>query len=91
MEVKANNNVDVAQRMTSNTPTRLRAAQPATETTSFDRVAALDQSLQATPLIRTEAVSRAKELIADQKYPPSAAIEGIAALLALKLDNGAEA
>lgn len=90
MEVKANNNVDVAQRVSAN-QTRPRPMRWESDTTSFDHVAALDQSLQATPVVRPEAVSRAKGLIADEKYPPSAAIEGIAALLALKLDNSAEA
>lgn len=89
MEVKANNNVDVPSRVIGN-QSKSRPARLGSDTVSFDRVTALDKSLQATPVARPEAVSRAKELIADVKYPPSATIEGIAALLALKLEIAVE-
>lgn len=90
MEVKANKNVDVAQRVNVN-QTKPRATGGESDTTSFYRVAALDQALQATPEVRPEAVARAHELLSDVKYPPAATIEGIAALLALKLDTGERA
>jgi len=90
MEVKANKNVDVAQRVNIN-QTRPRTTSVDSDTTSFYRVAALDQALQATPEARPEAVARAKELLSDVKYPPAATIEGISALLALKLDTGESA
>lgn len=89
MEVKTNNNVDVAQRVIVN-QSRSRQALPASDTSSFSQVEALDQALQATPAVRPEVVARARDLISNVKYPPSAAIEGIAALLALKLDNGSD-
>lgn len=85
MEVKANKNVDVAQRVNINR-TKPRPAAVESDTASFSRAAALDQAMQATPEVRPEAVARAKELLSDVKYPPAATIKGIAALLALKLD-----
>lgn len=87
MEVKANNNVDVAQRVIVS-QTKPRPARLESDTTSFYRVAALDEALQATPSSRPEAVARAKELLSDVLYPPADTIEGIATLLALKLDTG---
>lgn len=90
MEVKANKNVDVAHRVTVN-QTKPRPAAAGSDTTSFTRVAALDEALQTTPKVRPEAVARAKELLSDVKYPPAATIEGIAALLALKLETGESA
>lgn len=90
MEVKANNNVDAVQRLPQS-PVKSREAVVDQDTASFSRVKALDQSLEATPVVRTEAVSRARELIGDVKYPPVKAIDGIAALLALNLDPAAKA
>lgn len=89
MEVKTNNNVDAAQRVIVS-QAKPRRTPLESDTTSFYRVQALDQALRATPEVRPEAVTRAKELISDVKYPPNATIEGIAALLALKLDSGAD-
>ena len=90
MEVKANNNVDVAQRVAIN-QARPRPASVGLDTATFSRVAALDQALAETPVARAEAVARAKDLIGDVKYPPTDTINGIAMLLALKgADSGAE-
>lgn len=85
MEVKANKNVDIASAVNVNR-TRPRPTPVESDTASFNRAAALDQAMQATPEVRPEAVTRAKELLSDVKYPPAATIEGIAALLALKLN-----
>ncbi|MGC3960524.1 MAG: hypothetical protein QM813_22115 [Verrucomicrobiota bacterium] len=90
MEVKANKNVDAAQRLPVS-PVKSRAATVGGDTASFNRVEALEQSLATTPAVRTEAVTRARELIGDVKYPPVKAIDGIAALLALKMDVGVDA
>ncbi len=87
MEVKANKNVDAAPAVNINR-TRPRPAAVESDTASFNRAAALDQAMQATPAVRPEAVARAKELLSNVKYPPATTIEGIAALLALKLDTG---
>jgi hypothetical protein len=89
MEVKANNNVDAAQRLLVS-PVKPRAVTVGADTASFNRVEALEQSLAATPAVRPDAVARARELLGDIKYPPVKAIDGIAALLALKLTGGSE-
>lgn len=89
MEVKANINIDAAQRVVVN-PARPQTARSGADTTSFQRVEALDQALQATSDVRSEAVARARELIGDVKYPPTDTINGISALLALKMSLGAD-
>jgi hypothetical protein len=86
MEVKANKNVDAAHRLIAS-PAKPRAATVGADTASFNRVEALEQSLATTPAVRPEAVARARELIGDVKYPPMKAIDGIAALLALKMET----
>ena len=70
--------------------TRQRATQAGADTTSFQRVEALDQAMQATLVVRPEAVARAKALIGDVQYPGDETIRGIASLLALKLETGEE-
>lgn len=87
MEVNNNNNIDTAQWVKVN-QTRQRPPQSGTDTTSFYRTESLDQAMQATEVVRPEAVDRAKKLIADVRYPGDETIRGIASLLALKLDGG---
>ncbi len=89
MEVTTNKNIDAAQRVLVNR-TNAKRMPHESDAASFERVAALDRALRETPLVRPEVVARAKDLISDVKYPPAAAIEGIAALLALKLETGRE-
>jgi hypothetical protein len=89
MEVNSNQNIDAAHRVIINRASS-KGMPRESDTTSFERVAALDRALRETPLVRPEVVARAKELISDVKYPSNAAIEGIAALLALKLETGFE-
>jgi hypothetical protein len=60
------------------------------DTTLCVRGAGFDCALEAPPLVRPEVVSRTKKLIGDPNYPSPAIIEGIAALLARKLDPDAE-
>lgn len=92
MEVTPKNSLDTSMRVNPNPPQRAKAARAESEnldTAVFNRAQALDQALRATEAARPDAVVRARQLIADVKYPPIAAIEGIAALLALKL-HGSE-
>ncbi len=89
MEVTPNNSLDTSMRVNPN-PVRARAAHAESDnldTAVFNRAQALDQALRATDAVRPGEVSRARQLIADVKYPPIAAIEGISALLAMKLDD----
>jgi hypothetical protein len=90
MEVKANINIDTTPRV-GVSPTRRQTVSAGTDSVSFQKVEALDQALQATPVARTEAVARARELIGDVKYPPADTINSIAALLALKMGLAPEA
>jgi hypothetical protein len=83
MEVKANINIDAAQRVVVN-PVRSQRASAGADTASFQNVEALDQALQATPEVRPEAVAHAQELIGDVKYPPADTIRSISALLAIE-------
>ena len=85
MEVNNNNNIDTAQWVKVN-QTRPRSTQVGSDTTSFYRVEALDQAMQATPTVRPAAVERAKKLIAEIRYPGDETIRGIASLLALKIE-----
>jgi len=89
MEVKANINVDAAQRV-SVSQSKPRRSPPGADSASFSQVAELDQALRATPTVRPTEVVRAKELVSDLKYPPASTIKSIASLLALKLQPDAE-
>lgn len=90
MEVKANINIDAMPRVGVN-PARRQTVTARSDTVSFQRVEALDQALQTTPSVRTEEITRARDLIGDVKYPPADTINGIAVLLALKMGVAAEA
>jgi len=89
MKVNNHNNFDAAPRGIGNRA-RSRWAPLESDTALFACEVRFDRALEATPIIRPEVVSRAKKLIGDPNYPSSAQIEGIAALLARKLDPGAE-
>jgi hypothetical protein len=86
MEVNTNLNVDMAQRVAMR-PGKPSVPPRATDTASFNGTAALERSVQAAPAVRPEVVARAQELISDAKYPPDATMNGIAILLALKINN----
>lgn len=67
----------------SSTVRRQAAAAPAGETVSFERTRALEQRLKELPASRPEQVERARNLVADVKYPPAEMLDRIANLLAL--------
>jgi hypothetical protein len=58
---------------------------PAREETSFRGSTALNQALENTPAVRTEAVERARALVASPTYPPPELINGVARLLAASI------
>ena len=89
MEVNNNNNIDTAQWVRIN-QSKPRSPQAESDSTSFYRVEALDQAMEATPVARPEVVDRARKLISEVRYPGDETIRGIASLLALKLDTGEE-
>jgi hypothetical protein len=87
MQIKVeNNNIDTAQ-WVKVSPTKARKTQPDSDSTSFYRAEALEQSVRTTPEVRPQAVERARKLVEDVRYPGDETIRGIASLLALKLDG----
>jgi len=88
MEITPNSHVEPAPRVSAGA---VKARAPQTDTgndsVAFSRSAALEQALKATADVRAGVVDRARQLVSSVKYPPAAAIEGIAALLALKLSD----
>lgn len=89
MQIKVNNNIDTAQ-WVKVSQVKARNVQPDSDTTSFYRAEALEQSVKTSPEVRPEAVDRAKKLIAEVRYPGDETIRGIASLLALKIEAGAQ-
>jgi hypothetical protein len=57
------------------------------ESASFQGTDALNQALANTPSVRTAAVERAKELVSGPNYPPPELINGVARLLATRLNK----
>jgi hypothetical protein len=90
MEITPNSNVEPTVRAVVGRA-QARAPQPDTDTAVFIRTEALEQTLQATPRVRPEMVARARQCIGDPHYPSKATTHGIAALLVMKLTNGADA
>jgi hypothetical protein len=60
-------------------------AQPARRYTSGRRASDWRRAFAANPMVRTEAVTRARALLADGNYPPPETINEIALLLGQKL------
>ena len=52
---------------------------------SIGRTQALEQTLQNTPVVRPEEVSRASALVADENYPSDEMLNKMAGLLAGKI------
>ena len=57
---------------------------------SFSGADALNQALQQAPESRAEVVQRAKELVAQNNYPPPELMNGLAKLLAAKLTSASD-
>jgi hypothetical protein len=66
------------------------AAQASQPSASFTGADALNQALQQAPESRAEVVQRAKELVAQNDYPPPELMNGLAKLLAAKLNSDTE-
>ncbi|MBL9137224.1 MAG: hypothetical protein JNK85_15230 [Verrucomicrobiales bacterium] len=65
--------------------TEARRTKEPTEQVNFAQSAAVEQALQKTPEIRTEAVDRAKALVGSINYPPPETIRRLSNLLAMHL------
>jgi hypothetical protein len=73
-------------------PTAKRAAaSDAAAAVSFSKLDALKGRLAAQPATRPEAVARAKELVADENYPPDYVLDRVAVLLAVHAKTGSAA
>jgi hypothetical protein len=86
MQVHPNNGIHAAEKATVKPPAASRPS-ATTGSASFRESEALHAALRETPDVRTEAVAWAQDLIGDVQYPPLETIRGIAALLALHLDD----
>jgi hypothetical protein len=64
---------------------RQKNLQPPDTTMSIGRTQALEQTLQNTPVVRPEEVSRASALVADENYPSDEMLNKMAGLLAGKI------
>jgi hypothetical protein len=65
--------------------TRQGATAAATDGTSFEVTAALQDKLKNQPTVRPEKVDQAKMLVSDLKYPPDDVLDRIAVLLAAQI------
>jgi hypothetical protein len=65
-------------------------ANPARRHSSGRRATDWSRAFAATPIVRAEAVARARGLIAEENYPPIEVIDKIALLLAQNLAPGRE-
>ena len=89
--MEINSNINMAGVGRSFSPRHTNSAQKAGEdAAAFSSSYALEQALTATPEVRSEAVERARNLIADVKYPPKETLNKIANLLAMNLDSSSE-
>ena len=86
MEINPNSKIDPPVGVAI-TPIRVRTPQAALDTASFAKVEALNQALQATPIVRPEKTALARQLIGDVKYPPDDIIRGIVSLFAMTTDE----
>ncbi len=62
-----------------------RAVDVHTDAAEFSRTNAINQAMSSEPASRPEEVARAKQLVADNNYPPPVVIGRITKLLAIKL------
>ena len=89
--MEINSNINMAGVGRTYTTKHPNSAQKAGEdAAAFSSSHALEQALTATPEVRSEAVERARNLIADVKYPPKETLNKIAHLLAMNLDNSSD-
>ncbi len=82
MEIKVNPG-GLAEPGTGQPVARRSPAQSVGGTETFVRTESLERALQDTPKLRPEKVERARELVADVKYPPDEMLDRIANLLAI--------
>lgn len=90
MEVNPNISAATALRLGAKPAVTPRSNARVQDSASFGDAAAVDGAFQQTPDVRPEAVTRARALGSDVKYPPLETIRAIANLLAMKIDETEE-
>lgn len=70
---------------TTTVRTEARRPKETTEQVNFAQSAAVEQALQKSPNVRTDAVERAKALVGNISYPPPETIRRLSNLLAMHL------
>jgi hypothetical protein len=68
-----------------------RATKAVQDEVAFENTRALTTALQGVPAVRDEVVRRATALVGDVNYPPAETIRRISRLLAIQLQEDAEA
>lgn len=86
MEIDFNTN-RVPKAEPSQPASRQDAPVPATDGTSFQATATLQDKLNNMSSVRPEQVERAKQLVSDAKYPPGYVLDRIAVLLAIHINQ----
>ncbi len=86
MQVDPKNTTNAVARVDTSQPV-VRKSRAESEHVTFDRTEALNADYQEVPESRVEAVSKAKELVERTNYPPPEAIQRIANLLAMHLQE----
>ena len=87
MEVNPNAGTSPLQNVTGRTPATAPAKPQVGDSASFRETDAVNGALLQTPDIRSDAVARARALIADAQYPPLSTIHAISKLVAANLNQ----
>lgn len=84
MQVDPKNTTGAVTRVDTSQPVA-RKSRVESEHVTFDSSDAIDSEYQQVPDTRVDAVSRAKELVAQTHYPPAEIMKRIASLLAMHM------
>ena len=84
MEIRSNMKIG-SLKGTVPTPSSTPAPKPAGDEASFPGAAALESALGKVPDVRSEAVARAQQLIADPGYPSAGMVKQLSTFLASRL------
>ena len=87
MEVNPNISTGPVARAGSKPPVTARGQSAQTDSVSLQDSETVNKAVQQTPDVRSEAVARARELVADVNYPSTEVIRGVSNLFAAKLGD----
>ena len=90
MEIKLNMNIDSVARVTNTQPKASRPIDSDAAMSAFENSRALEARLEELPDVRPEVVDHARSLVGNPAYPPRETMQGIAALLAMDVENSPE-